>query len=167
MGYSPYFLMFEWEARIYVLGHAQMEKLTKPTPLCYQNQRRLKESLYHGIRGFKKDTTIKKGNDQRLHFHYLEPGDWVLLQNLGLKVKDKLENRWYDLLARIHRNNILPIGSFVRIPVLDNTKNMPKKPVPVIQSRIHIRRKQSTMDNNVQRDSNVNSLLWFWARMAS
>lgn len=29
-GYSLYFLMFGWEARIYVLGHAQMEKPTKP-----------------------------------------------------------------------------------------------------------------------------------------
>lgn len=91
-------------------------------------------------------------------------------KNLVLKFKLKLENRWYDVpcvvvnkmpnlpvyrvkkengngkLKTLHRDNLFPIGDLVRIPVLDNTEDVPKR--AVTQSRV-LRHKRNTTDHNI------------------
>jgi hypothetical protein len=89
----------------------------------------------------------KKAYDQRARIQSLEVGDRVLLKNWGLRGKHKLESRWspdpYVVVGKmpnlpvfkikrenggtgtktIHRDNLLPIGQFVRFrntdPVID------------------------------------------------
>lgn len=122
----------------------------------------------------KKHQQNKRVYDKSLRCHNLEPGDRVLLKNLGLKGKHKLENRWYDVpyvvvnkmtnlpvyrvkqengsgkLKTLHRDNLLPIGDLVRIPVLDNTENVPKR--AVTRSQALNRHKRDTTDHHVSRE---------------
>lgn len=94
----------------------------------------------------------KKAYDKRFGFQNLEAGDRVLLKNLGLKRKHKLENQWCDIhyvmvdkipnlpvykvkprsgkckLKTLHGDNLLPIGDFVWLPVLDNMKDVQTRP---------------------------------------
>lgn len=140
-GYSPYFLMFGREARLLVdvcFG-------TRPDEKEHQHSSyvaKLKEDLQKAYRmaaevSNKMHLHNKKAYDQRLGFHNLEPGERVLLKNLGLKGKHKLENCWCDVpyvvvetmpylpvykvkpqsgkgkLKTLHRDNLLPIGDFV------------------------------------------------------
>lgn len=105
----------------------------------------------------------KKVYDRRLGFQNIQPGDRVLVRNLGMKGKHKLENRWNDIpyivleqlsnlpvyklklqngigkVKTLHRDNILPIGELVRIPVQDEEEEMQLK-TPVRRS---LRRKQT------------------------
>lgn len=181
-GYSPYFLMFGREARL-------------PLDVCFatcldgkDNQphsayvAKLKEDLKKAYNlamevSNKKHQQNKKAYDKRVRFHNLEPGDRVLLKNLGLKGKHKLANRWHDVpyvvvdkmpnlpvyrvkplnekgrLKTLHRDNLLSIGDRVRIPVPDNTENVPKRP----SSRVLNRHKRSTPDYTAQRECNTSS----------
>ncbi len=83
----------------------------------------------------------KRAYDQKVKFQKIQEGDRVLLKNLGLKGKHKLESRWSSIPhvvvgqmpnlpvfrvkpeegrgreRTIHRDHILPIGQSVRIPV--------------------------------------------------
>lgn len=82
----------------------------------------------------------KKSYDKRVSFQSLDVGERVLLRNLGLKGKHKLQTRWnpmpylvvgkmpnlpvYKLrpengkgsVKTLHRDHILPIGQLVRLP---------------------------------------------------
>lgn len=55
----------------------------------------------------------------------------------------------------LHRDNLLPIGDLVRIPVLDNTEDVPKR--AVTRSRAFNRQKRSTTDHVVQREHNTST----------
>lgn len=114
----------------------------------------------------------KKAYDKRLGFQSLEPGDRVLLKNLGLRGKHKLENRWCDVpyvivenmpnlpvykvkpqsgkgkLKTLHRDNLLPIGDFVRFPVLDNTEDAQLRSTTRVND--HKRNKSATTDHSIQ-----------------
>lgn len=121
----------------------------------------------------------KKAYDKRLCFHNLGPGDRVLLKNLGLKGRHELENRWYDVpyvvvdkmpnlpvyrvkpvdgkgkFKTLHRDNLLPIGDLVRIPVLNNTEDVPKR--AVTRSRALNRHKRSITDHTIPREPNIST----------
>ena len=143
IGYSPYYIMFGREARL-------------PIDVCFgtYDQEPISHSRY--VENLKRDLTSayelatksatqvhlrnKKNYEKVLRNHVLAKGDRVLLKNLGLKGKHKLQSRWNSLpyviveklpdlpvyrvrpesgmgkQRTIHRDNILPIGSLVRIP---------------------------------------------------
>lgn len=101
-GYSPYYLMFGREARL-------------PVDVCFgtcpefSDERRhskyvsnLKEDLR---KAYKRAAAVadnthqrnKRAYDNRVGFQTLEPGDRVLVKNLGLQGKRKLQSRWKDI----------------------------------------------------------------------
>ncbi|KAL7886895.1 hypothetical protein AOLI_G00046160 [Acnodon oligacanthus] len=137
MGDSPYYLMFGREAQL-------------PVDLCFgtmhydggdmthsQYISKLKEDLKRAYRlaseaADKNNERNKRLYDKRVRFQALGIGDRVLLQNLGLKGKHMLENRWsavpYKIVEKlrpegdkrglktVHRDHLLPIGLSVRLP---------------------------------------------------
>ncbi|XP_058494566.1 uncharacterized protein LOC131465683 [Solea solea] len=147
-GYSPYFLMFGREARL-------------PIDLCFGTSpdgkadgchsryvAKLKDDLQSAYKlasdeAYKTHQRNKRSYDKRVGFQNLDIGDRVLLSNLGLKGKHKLESRWspipYVVLGKmpnlplykvkpengrggvktLHRDHLLPIGQFVRMPTTE------------------------------------------------
>lgn len=86
----------------------------------------------------------KRSYDRTVRFQALDVGDRVLLRNLGLKGKHKLESRWspvpYVVLGKLpnlpvyrvkpedgggggvktlHRDHLLPIGQLIRLPTVE------------------------------------------------
>uniref|UniRef100_A0AAY4AM26 Gypsy retrotransposon integrase-like protein 1 n=1 Tax=Denticeps clupeoides TaxID=299321 RepID=A0AAY4AM26_9TELE len=157
-GFSPYCLMFGREARL-------------PVDLCFgtspdgvrdachlQYVSKLKEDLKQAYKlasdaANKRHQRNKRLYDQRVTFQSIEIGDRVLLRNLGLRGKHKLESRWspdpYVVVGKmpnipvfkikredgtrgiktIHRDHLLPIGQLVRIPstsIVDNSLSRPR-----------------------------------------
>ncbi|XP_038574937.1 uncharacterized protein LOC119902683 [Micropterus salmoides] len=148
-GYSPYFLLFGREARL-------------PVDLCFGTSpdgqddvcharyvAKLKEDLQRAYQlaseaSDKTHLRNKRSYDKRVICQLLDIGDRVLLKNLGLKGKHKLENRWspvpyvvvgkmpnlpvYKLkpeagtggVKTLHRDHILPIGQHVRMPEVED-----------------------------------------------
>lgn len=147
-GYSPYFLMFGREARL-------------PVDLCFGTSpdgkaegghsryvAKLKDDLQRAYKlaseaAFKTHERNKRLCDKRVGFQTLDIGDRVLLRNLGLKGKHKLESRWspipYVVMGKmpnlpvykvkledgggpvktLHRDHLLPIGQLVRMPMVE------------------------------------------------
>ncbi|KAL1258945.1 hypothetical protein QQF64_009522 [Cirrhinus molitorella] len=157
MGYSPYYLMFGREARL-------------PVDLCFGvtsdkdevNHSRYVEKLRENLRdayrlateaATKRHQRNKKLYDRRVSFRVLEVGDRVLLKNLGLRGKHKLESKWapdpYIVVERmshvpvywikredgkggiktIHRDHLLSIGDLVRVPTADAVPDLPVRRV--------------------------------------
>lgn len=156
-GFSPYFLMFGREARL-------------PVDLCFGTSpdgsdvghhlryvAKLKEDLQNAFElaaaaADKTHQRNKRSHDKRVVPQMLEPGDRVLLKNLGLKGKHKLQSRWsavpYEVVEKVpnlpvykirpengkgslktfHRDHLLPIGRFVRMPQIEDDINLPRRP---------------------------------------
>ncbi|XP_057684821.1 uncharacterized protein LOC130911119 [Corythoichthys intestinalis] len=156
-GYSPYHLMFGREARL-------------PVDLCFGTSpdgiesachsryvAKLKEDLKQAYKlasdaADKRHQRNKKLYDQRVTFQSIEMGDRVLLRNLRLRGKHKLESKWnpepYVVIGRmpnlpvfkikredgrpgtktIHRDHLLPIGQFVRMPSECQAEEPPPRP---------------------------------------
>lgn len=144
-GYSPYFLMFGREARL-------------PVDICFGTSPDGMDDVSHSqyIRNMKKDLKRayqlameeadkvhqrnKRSYDKRVSFQSLNSGDRVLIKNLGLKGKHKLQTRWSPVpyvvceklpnipvyrvkpetgsgkVRTLHRDQLLPIGQLVRWP---------------------------------------------------
>ncbi|KAL6472418.1 hypothetical protein MHYP_G00186060 [Metynnis hypsauchen] len=144
-GYSPYFLMYGREARLPVdisFGNSLKgdEEVTHS-----QYVRKLRQDLESAYRlaaeaADKNHQRNKKLYDKLVRCQALDHGDRVLLKNLGLKGKHKLQARWnpvpYVVIGKmpnlpvyqvkpeegmrsvktIHRDHLLPIGQLVRLP---------------------------------------------------
>ncbi|XP_053274167.1 uncharacterized protein LOC128436464 [Pleuronectes platessa] len=155
-GYSPYFLMFGREARL-------------PIDLCFGTSpdgeadgchsryvAKLKDDLHRAYKlasdtAYKTHQRNKRSYDKRVVFQTLDIGDRVLLRNLGLKGKHKLESRWSSIpyvvigkmpnlpvykvkpedggggVKTLHRDHLLPIGQLVRMPTVDVENKSPAK----------------------------------------
>ena len=94
----------------------------------------------------------KRAYDQKVSLQNIQEGDRVLLRNLGLRGKHKLESRWgstpHVVVSKlpnlpvfqvgpegrkggartIHRDHLLPIGQSVRIPKGQSEEEVPKRP---------------------------------------
>lgn len=94
----------------------------------------------------------KRAYDQKVSLQNIQEGDRVLLRNLGLKGKHKLESRWGSTphvvvsklpnlpvfrvgpeggkggVKTIHRDHLLPIGQSVRIPKQQSAEEVPVRP---------------------------------------
>lgn len=171
-GYSPYFLMFGREARL-------------PIDLCFGTSpdgkaegghsryvTKLKEDLQRAYKlasevAYKTHQRNKRSYDKRVGFQTLDIGDRVLLRNLGLKGKHKLESRWspipYVVLGKmpnipvykvkpedggggvktLHRDHLLPIGQLVRMPTLE------------MEDKSHVKTRSRTRAETQQRSKKV------------
>ncbi|MGH0155154.1 UNVERIFIED_CONTAM: hypothetical protein FKN15_028521 [Acipenser sinensis] len=148
-GYSPYFLMFGREARLPVdlcFGVAADGTSTTSYLRYVSRMRRELQAAYKLAQATadKMNEGNKVRYDQKVRYHSLNPGDRVLIRNLGFKGKHKLANRWssqpyivesqmselpvYHLKPEngegpkkiLHRNHILPLGQQVRMdPEID------------------------------------------------
>lgn len=176
-GYSPYHLMFGREARL-------------PVDLCFGTSpdgiedachtryvSKLKEDLKQAYKlasaaADKRHQRNKKLYDHRVTFQSIEVGDRVLLRNLGLRGKHKLESRWnpepYVVVGRMpnlpvfkirredgrpgtktmHRDHLLPIGQFVRMPSAPQSENPPARP----RTRAATREKNQIEPSSVTQD---------------
>ncbi|KAL2092168.1 hypothetical protein ACEWY4_011966 [Coilia grayii] len=138
-GYSPYHLMFGREARLPI----DLCFGTSPDGLedvCHSRYvTKLKEDLKQAYQlasetADKRHQRNKRLYDQRVTFQSLQLGDRVLLRNLGLRGKHKLESKWspepYIIVGKmpnvpvfkikredgrpgtktIHRDHLLPVG---------------------------------------------------------
>lgn len=156
-GYSPYFLMFGREARLPVdlcfgVGQAEEDAVKH-----HQYVANLKKELQEAYRlaaeaAFKNHERNKRLYDARVRNQILQEGDRVLVRNLGLKGKHKLQDKWnslpYVVIAKlpnlpvyrikpergtgvtrtIHRDHLLPIGYLVRFPAPTEKESPPKRP---------------------------------------
>lgn len=101
-------------------------------PLCRKAKGRLEAGLQ-----------IRRLFERRVNFKSLDIGDRVLLRNLGLRGKHKLESKWsrapFVVVGKmpnlplfkikrgdgapstktVHRDHLLPIGQHVRVPSTD------------------------------------------------
>lgn len=154
-GYSPYYLMFGREARL-------------PVDICFgvlsedevphsQYVARLQENLKRAYRlateaANKIHGRNKRTHDKRVRSRILGVGDRVLLKNLGLRGKHKLQSRWspepYVVVEKLpnlpvyrvrpegvrgrvktlHREHLLPIGQLVRVTGELNDHQQPQTP---------------------------------------
>ncbi|XP_052462953.1 uncharacterized protein LOC128020214 [Carassius gibelio] len=155
-GYSPYFLMFGREARL-------------PVDICFGTSADGMDDVSHSqyISNMKKDLKReyqlvmgeaekvhqrnKRSYDKRVSFQSLNSGDRVLIKNLGLKGKHKLQPRWSPVphvvceklpnipvyrvkpevgsgkVRTLHRDQLLPIGQLVRWPQSKVERNPVRK----------------------------------------
>ncbi|XP_076830977.1 uncharacterized protein LOC143476602 [Brachyhypopomus gauderio] len=156
-GFSPYLLMFGREAKL-------------PVDLCFGTSvdgagdrhhskyvGKLKKDLQEAYELANKaaDKTHqrnKRAYDQKVRFQTVDIGDRVLLRNVGLKGKHKLESRWnsvpYVVVGRLpnlpvykvrpesgkggvktmHRDHLLPISQSLRMPDVEGPEQLPVKP---------------------------------------
>uniref|UniRef100_A0A803JJR6 Gypsy retrotransposon integrase-like protein 1 n=1 Tax=Xenopus tropicalis TaxID=8364 RepID=A0A803JJR6_XENTR len=143
-GFSPYFLMFGREARLPV--DLTFGVTADDTPLRSHASyvERLKKNLKEAYdlaehASGKRHQRNKAHYDKNVKLHDLQPGDRVLLRNLGLHGKHKLANRWgseiYIICSQLpnipvyqvrpegkegpiktwHRNNLMPLAESVRL----------------------------------------------------
>lgn len=171
-GYSPYMLMFGREARL-------------PVDICFQTSVDGKEEVKYQqyVVNLKRDLQNayqlaseasqrnhdrnKRYFDKRVKQHTLEEGDRVLLKNLGLPGKHKLQDRWNSLpyivvkklpdlpvyrlkpargtgvIRTLHRDHLLPIGESVRLPISEEKKPIPHRPVTRAQTERRCERKRT------------------------
>ena len=153
-GYSPYFLMFGREARLPVdiCFNTSVDGEHEHDHLQYVNK--LKQDLKKAYKlateaADKRHLRNKSQYDRRVRGQPLAEGDRVLLRNLGLTGKHKLQDRWksnpyvivrqlpnlpvYEVkpecgsgsVKTLHRDHLLPIGYLVRIsdPSAQTTKH--------------------------------------------
>lgn len=166
-GYSPYFLMFGREARL-------------PVDICFdtclngehehdhlQYVNKLKQDLKKAYKlateaADKNHLRNKSQYDRRVRGQPLAEGDRVLLRNLGLTGKHKLQDRWkstpyvivkqlpnlpvYDVkpecgpgsVKTLHRDHLLPIGYLVRMT--DSSAQTNKSTEPTVTRSQNLRK---------------------------
>lgn len=145
-GFSPYYLMFGREARLPIdlcFGISpDGEDNVKYHQYVDQLKRELKNAYQLAMNEMSKNhQRNKKQYDSRVRDQTLEEGDRVLVLNLGLTGKHKLQDKWNPLpylvieklpnlpvyrvkpervlgvVKTLHRDHLLPIGYLVRMPV--------------------------------------------------
>ncbi|KAI4883695.1 hypothetical protein NFI96_009130 [Prochilodus magdalenae] len=173
--WSPYFLMFGREARL-------------PVDLCFaaalggqeeiQYQRyvaQMKNDLQRAYQlatdaANKSHQRNKSRYDQRVRNQPLGKGDRVLIRNVGLTGKHKLQDRWksipyvvvgrlpnlpvyrvrpengYGVVKTLHRDHLLPIGYLVRMPRTETRVDHPQKPTTRTQN---VRKPDETVQLNL------------------
>ncbi|CAI5660368.1 unnamed protein product [Oreochromis niloticus] len=167
-GYSPYYLMFGRNARlpIDICFGAVLEDDAEMTHLQYVDKmrRELKQAYYLATENATKNHLRNKSRyDQRVRDQPLQEGDRVLIRNVGLTGKHKLQDRWKSIpyivitqlpnlpvykvkpeqgsggVKTLHRDHLLPICYLVRIA--DNSVSPERVRTPVTR-RSHASRRQ-------------------------
>lgn len=171
-GYSPYLLMFGREARLPV-DLCFNTSVDGKDPVKYQQYvESMKRDLQNAYKlasdaSQKSHERNKKYYDKRVKHQTLEEGDRVLIKNLGLTGKHKLQDRWNSLpyivvkklpdlpvyrlkpergsggIQTLHRDHLLPIGESVRFTTQDENKQDPRRPVTRTQTEQRRVRKET------------------------
>ncbi|KAL7837384.1 hypothetical protein SRHO_G00270950 [Serrasalmus rhombeus] len=160
--YSPYFLMFGRESRLPVdicFGTSpDGESEVHYEQYITKMRQSLKEAYQLASQAASKSHHKNKARyDQRVRHQPLEEGDKVLLRNVGLTGKHKLQDRWRSLphvvvgkmpnlpvyhvkpergtgpVKTLHRDHLLPIGYLVRMPEPSGIENVPQRSVTRVQ----------------------------------
>lgn len=157
-GYSPYYLMFGREARLPIDVCFGISPNGESESSYQQYVSRMRKELQDAYKlasdaATKNHLKNKAHYDQRVRDLPLEKGDRVLIQNVGIKGKHKLQDRWKStpyvvveklpnlpvykvkpehgpgVLKTLHRDHLLPIGYMVRMPnPSDDTRHI-RRPV--------------------------------------
>ena len=98
-GYLPFFLMFERHPRLAIdafFGLCLDHRIaTKQTEYVRKLRQRLNFAYHKASKAAKRTgLLIKCKYDLKARSSFLEPGDCVLVRNVGLRGKHKLANRW-------------------------------------------------------------------------
>lgn len=168
-GYSPYFLLFGREARLPIDVCFGLFPYGKENTTHTQYVQKLKADLQEAyelasaaaLRNHQKNKTYY---DRRVRHQVLVKGDRVLVRNLGLKGKHKLQDKWcsvphlvveqlpnlpvyrvkpengFGRERTLHRDHLLPIGEFVRFGNFIEKEEVSHKPV----TRVERARRAST-----------------------
>uniref|UniRef100_A0A8C5MH87 Gypsy retrotransposon integrase-like protein 1 n=1 Tax=Leptobrachium leishanense TaxID=445787 RepID=A0A8C5MH87_9ANUR len=189
-GYSPYRLMFGREARLpvdlafglsldqtSVASHRNyVDRLRKNLASAFEQARLTSEN---------REQRNKRNYDLKVRIQDLQPGDRVLLKNLGAAARHKLADRWssqvyivckqlpglpvYQIrpdgkagpLKNWHRNHLLPLKEAVRMPVGDELP-LPNPPAPRLPPVT--RSQQTRAVEESERDSEEESYCLDWMR---
>uniref|UniRef100_A0A8C5MQR9 Integrase catalytic domain-containing protein n=1 Tax=Leptobrachium leishanense TaxID=445787 RepID=A0A8C5MQR9_9ANUR len=189
-GYSPYRLMFGREARLPVdlaFGVAPdgtsgsshkgyVDRLRKNLASAFEHARQTSGS---------RELRNKKNYDLRVRLHDLQPGDRVLLKNLGVAARHKLADRWSSQIYLIckqlpglpvyqirpegragplknwHRNHLLPLGEAVRIPIGEQAL-APSLPGPCPAPRTRSQQARGADAGEDDSDEGSLCLEWIW-----
>uniref|UniRef100_A0A8C5QC51 Gypsy retrotransposon integrase-like protein 1 n=1 Tax=Leptobrachium leishanense TaxID=445787 RepID=A0A8C5QC51_9ANUR len=135
-GFSPYFLMFGREARLPIDIRLGVSSDGMSHESHYQYVKNLKTNLQRAYELAERATdkineNNKRRYDSKIRYKDIQPGDKVLLRNLGVPGKHKLADRWRDTLFEVvskipgipvyrikgpegriktwHRNHLLPV----------------------------------------------------------
>lgn len=182
-GYSPYYLMFGRNARlpIDICFSAVIDGDTETSHLQYVDKMRkeLQQAYHLATESATKNHLRNKSRyDQRVRDQPLHVGDRVLIRNVGLTGKHKLQDRWRSTpyvviqhlpnlpvykvkpeqgtgsVKTLHRDHLLPIGYLVRIP--DNSEQT-ERVRPLVTRRQHALRHRTGALNNQTSDISANS----------
>lgn len=183
-GYSSYFIMFGREARLPVdlcFGRV-LDENNDPCHLKYVEEMRqdLKEAYQLASEAATKQHLRNKSYyDQRVRNQPLADGDRVLVRNVGLTGKHKLQDRWrsipyvvvkkfpnipvyqvkpeygFGVVKTLHRDHLLPIGYLVRMPETPDHEKTGRK--PPITRRQHARKQRPSSSGPVLSDSESSS----------
>lgn len=163
-GFSPYVLMFGREARLPIDICFNTSAESEGTVKYQQYVENMKKELQNAYKlalesSQKSHERNKKQYDKKVKHQTLEEGDRVLIKNLGLTGKHKLQDRWNSLpyivmrklpdlpvyrlrpergtggIRTLHRDHLLPIGESVRLLTPENPKEKLRRPVTRAQSR--------------------------------
>ena len=170
-GYSPYFLMFGREARLPVdlcfgIGYDDVDGLKHHQYVADMREELRKAYQLAADSADKNHERNKRLYDMRVRNQILRKGDCVLVHNLGITGKHKLQDRLnslpYVVLAKlhnlpvyrvkpergtgsvktVHRDHLLPIGYLVRMPAPSERKAQTSTPLT--------RAQKARMDNESQ-----------------
>ncbi|XP_053301840.1 uncharacterized protein LOC128460622 [Pleuronectes platessa] len=182
-GYSPYYLMFGREARLPIDICFGISPNGESETSYQQYVARMKKELQNAYQlasdsATKNHLKNKARYDQRVRDLPLEKGDRILIQNMGLKGKHKLQDRWkstpYVVLEKLpnlpvykvkpehgtgvvktlHRDHLLPIGYMVRMFNPSDDTNSVRRPVTRAQLT---RKRQSTKSTDKVEESDTES----------
>ncbi|KAL2093139.1 hypothetical protein ACEWY4_010451 [Coilia grayii] len=185
-GYSPYLLMFGREARlpIDICFNASADGREQVKYQQYvENMKRDLQNAYKlaSEASQKSHERNKKLYDKRVRPQTLEEGDRVLIKNLGLTGKHKLQDRWNSLpyivlkklpdlpvyrlkpergiggIRTLHRDHLLPIGESVRFLTPEENKLNTRRPVTRIQTEQRRVRKETGTGEVREKDNQVES----------
>ncbi|XP_036947992.1 uncharacterized protein LOC119016325 [Acanthopagrus latus] len=172
-GYSPYQLMFGREARLPIDICFGISPNGESESSYQQYITRMRKELQKAYQlasdaATKSHLKNKARYDNRVRDLPLEKGDRILIQNVGLKGKHKLQDRWkstpYVVLEKLpnlpvykvkpehgpgvvktlHRDHLLPIGYMVRMSNLPDDKELTRRPVTRAQLTQQHRATKST-----------------------
>ncbi|KAL6481950.1 hypothetical protein MHYP_G00100300 [Metynnis hypsauchen] len=157
-GWSPYFLMFGREARLPIdlcFGAALggQEEIQYQKYVCQMKKELQRAYQLASDAANKSHQRNKNRYDQRVRNQPLGKGDRVLIRNVGLTGKHKIEDRWKSIpyvvvgqlpnlpvyrvrpengggvVKTLHRDHLLPIGYLVRMPRAQTMEDHPQKPI--------------------------------------
>ncbi|RXN30197.1 Retrovirus-related Pol polyprotein from transposon 297 [Labeo rohita] len=156
-GHSPYYLLFGREARLPVdvyfglpLEEGEKSHLQYVKQMRGELQKAYQLASEASLKSHQRN---KQYYDNKVTHQILGKGDRVLIRNLGLAGKHKLQDKWKSLpyivveklgnlpvykltpetgmgtVKTLHRDHLLPIGDQVRLPVPDLDRGVVKPPL--------------------------------------